>query len=49
LSQIADGPLAEEGGRWQFRFLKSRGDTIHSGTNQIQRNIIGERLLGLPR
>ena len=26
-SQIADGPLAEEGGRWQFRFLKSRGDT----------------------
>ena len=48
-SQIADGPLAEEGGRWQHRFLKSRGDTIHSGTNQIQRNIIGERLLGLPR
>ena len=48
-SQIAEGALAEEGGRWQFRFLKSRGDTIHSGTNQIQRNIIGERLLGLPR
>ncbi len=48
-SQIADGPRAEEGGRWQHRFLKSRGDTIHSGTNQIQRNIIGERLLGLPR
>ena len=48
-SQIADGALAEEGGRWLFRFLKSRGDTIHSGTNQIQRNIIGERLLGLPR
>ncbi len=48
-SQIADGALAEEGGRWQHRFLKSRGDTIHSGTNQIQRNIIGERLLGLPR
>jgi len=48
-SQIADGPLAEEGGRWQLRFLKSRGDSIHSGTNQIQRNIIGERLLGLPR
>jgi alkylation response protein AidB-like acyl-CoA dehydrogenase len=48
-SQIADGALAEEGGRWQFRFLKSRGDSIHSGTNEIQRNIIGERLLGLPR
>jgi alkylation response protein AidB-like acyl-CoA dehydrogenase len=49
VSQIADGPLAEEGGRWPFRYLKSRGDSIHSGTNQIQRNIIGERLLGLPR
>jgi len=48
-SQIADGPLAEDGGRWQLRFLKSRGDSIHSGTNQIQRNIIAERLLGLPR
>jgi alkylation response protein AidB-like acyl-CoA dehydrogenase len=48
-SQIAEGPLAAEGGRWQHRFLKSRGDSIHSGTNQIQRNIIGERLLGLPR
>ena len=48
-SQIADGALAEEGGRWQQRFLKSRGDSIHSGTNEIQRNIIGERLLGLPR
>jgi alkylation response protein AidB-like acyl-CoA dehydrogenase len=48
-SQVAGGTAAEEGGRWQHRFLKSRGDTIHSGTNQIQRNIIGERLLGLPR
>jgi alkylation response protein AidB-like acyl-CoA dehydrogenase len=48
-SQIAGGALAEEGGRWQHRFLKSRGDSIHSGANEIQRNIIGERLLGLPR
>jgi alkylation response protein AidB-like acyl-CoA dehydrogenase len=47
--QVAGGPRAVEGGRWQFRFLKSRGDTIHSGTNQIQRNIIAERMLGLPR
>jgi alkylation response protein AidB-like acyl-CoA dehydrogenase len=30
-------------------FLYSRADTIYGGSNQIQRNVIGERALGLPK
>jgi alkylation response protein AidB-like acyl-CoA dehydrogenase len=30
-------------------FFSSRSDTIYGGTNQIQRNLIAERALGLPK
>jgi len=42
-------PFALDHGRWSFRMLAARGPTIFAGTNQIQHNIIGERVLGLPK
>ena len=42
-------PLAMDGGKWLERALTSRGGTIAGGSNEIQRNIIGERVLKLPR
>ena len=46
-----DGMLAGEGhgnGDWQARFLHAPAIRIAGGSDQIQRNIIGERVLGLP-
>jgi alkylation response protein AidB-like acyl-CoA dehydrogenase len=34
---------------WQTVFLNARAGTIYAGTNQVQRNIIGEMMLGLPK
>jgi alkylation response protein AidB-like acyl-CoA dehydrogenase len=38
-----------DNGRWQYGLLRSRGNTIEEGTSEIQRSIIAERLLGLPK
>ena len=37
------------GGAWQYGFLRSRANSIEGGTTDILKNIIAERVLGLPR
>jgi alkylation response protein AidB-like acyl-CoA dehydrogenase len=49
-SQIAEGsPWAPDDGQWQFYELLARGSGIRAGTTEILRNILGERVLGLPK
>jgi alkylation response protein AidB-like acyl-CoA dehydrogenase len=47
LGRGSDGAIAN--GAWQYNFLRSRANSIEGGTTDILKNIIAERVLGLPR
>ena len=40
---------AVDDGRWEYEYLWSRAASIYAGTSEVQRNIIAQRVLGLPR
>jgi len=42
-------PRAIDGGRWEYEYLWARAATIYAGTSEVQRNVIAQRVLGLPR
>ena len=42
-----EGPVVDD--EWTYRFLRARANSIEGGTTEILRNIVAERVLGLPR
>jgi alkylation response protein AidB-like acyl-CoA dehydrogenase len=42
-------PQAPDGGRWEYEYLWSRAASIYAGSSEVQRNVIAQRVLGLPR
>jgi alkylation response protein AidB-like acyl-CoA dehydrogenase len=46
---VTDAEVGQEAGRWVNMFFMSFANTIAGGSSEIQRNIIAQRILGLPR
>ncbi len=45
----ADSSQAIDSGEWQYQFLRTRANSIEGGTTEILKNIVAERVLGLPK
>jgi len=49
-AQLAEGSdTALDNGHFAYSYLRTRGNTIEAGTSEIQRNIVGQHVLGLPK
>jgi alkylation response protein AidB-like acyl-CoA dehydrogenase len=53
LTELATDVLGPEGlereSEWSYRFLRARANSIEGGTTEVLKNIVAERVLGLPR
>jgi alkylation response protein AidB-like acyl-CoA dehydrogenase len=49
MAELDGGPSAEGGGAWMKAYQFALAGPIYAGTNEIQRNVVAERILGLPR
>src|SRR5215216_4587789 len=48
-AELLGGDALVAGSRWGYELLRARGNTIEGGTTEILKNIVAERVLGLPR